>query len=232
VEEPDGMVRFKILRGLGRLATGRPDLPLDDGILRQATARTLEAAFRLVDWRLTLLRGAAAQPERTTPGHELLVALLRDKEVHARERVFRLLDLQFRGQDLERIYRGLASTDPKVQASSRELLEALLLPPQREAVLALVNDVPDRVRLTQAEAFYRARDTGYEELLASLLDEPGETLRCIAAYHVAELGLQTFRPRLEAARTKETGLFVSRVLERALRMLTEAAAVPRTAHAT
>jgi ATP:ADP antiporter, AAA family len=232
VEEPDGMVRFKILRGLGRLATGRPDLPLDAGILRQATARTLEAAFRLVDWRLTLLRGAAAQPERATPGHELLVALLRDKEVHARERVFRLLDLQFRGQDLERIYRGLASQDPKVQASSRELLEALLLPPQREAVLALVNDVPDRVRLTQAEAFYRARDTGYEELLASLLDEPGETLRCIAAYHVAELGLQTFRPRLEAARTKETGLFVSRVLERALRMLTEAAAVPRTAHAT
>jgi AAA family ATP:ADP antiporter len=232
VAEPDGMVRFKILRGLGRLATGRPDLALDEGILREATARTLEAAFRLIDWRLTLVRGAQAEPARATPGHELLVALLRDKEVHTRERVFRLLDLQLRGQDLERIYRGLATPDAKVQASSRELLEALLQPPLREAVLALVNDVPDRLRLTQAVAFYRATDRGYEELLASLLDEPGETLRCIAAYHVAELGLQAFRPRLEEARRRETGLFVSRVLERALRMLAEATSFPTTAHAT
>lgn len=230
--EPDGMVRFKILRGLGRLATGRPDLPLDDAVLREATARTLEAAFRLVDWRLTLLRGVQEVPARATPGHELLVALLRDKEVHARERVFRLLDLQLRGQDLERIYRGLATADAKVQASSRELLEAMLPPHVREAVLALVNDVPDRMRLTQAVAFYRATDRGYEDLLASLLDEPGETLRCIAAYHVAELGLQDFRPRLEDAKKRETGLFVSRVLERALRMLAEAASFPTTAHAT
>jgi HEAT repeat protein len=232
VTEADGMVRFKILRGLGRLATGRPDLALDEDILREATARTLEAAFRLLDWRLTLVRGAEAEPARATPGHELLVALLRDKEVHTRERVFRLLDLQLRGQDLERIYRGLASPEAKVQASSRELLEALLQPPLREAVLALVNDVPDRLRLTQAVAFYRATDRGYEDLLASLLDEPGETLRCIAAYHVAELGLQAFRPRLEDARRRETGLFVSRVLERALRMLAEATSFPTTAHAT
>ena len=49
---------------------------------------------------------------------------------------------------------------------------------------------------------------------------------------MAELGLQQFRPRLEDARRKETGLFVSRVLERALRMLAEATSFPATAHAT
>lgn len=232
VTEDDGMVRFKILRGLGRLVTGRPDVPLDDGILRDATARTLEAAFRLVDWRLTLERGARDVPVRATPGYDLLVSLLRDKEVHTRERVFRLLDLRLRGQDLERIYRGLASTDPKVQASSRELLEALLQSPMREAVLALVNDVPDRLRIAEAQAFYRAQDLGYEELLGKLLEEPGETLRCLAAYHVAELGLTEFRPRLEAAQKKETGLFVTRVLERALRLLAEAGLRQTEAHAT
>jgi hypothetical protein len=206
-------------------------VPLDDGILREATARTLEAAFRLVDWRLTLERGARDVPARATPGHDLLVALLHDKEVHTRERVFRLLDLQFGGQDLERIYRGLASAEPKVQASSRELLEALLQSPMREAVLALVNDVPDRLRIAEAQAFYRPQDLGYEELLGKLLEEPGETLRCLAAYHVAELGLTDFRPRLLAAQKEETGLFVSRVLERALRLLAEAG-LRSAAHAT
>ena len=232
VSEKDGMVRFKILRGLGRLVTGRPDVPLDEGILREATGRTLEAAFRLVDWRLTLERGARDVPARATPGHELLVSLLRDKEVHTRERVFRLLDLRLRGQDLERIYRGLGSVDPKVQASSRELLEALLEAPVREAVLALVNDVPDRLRLADAQAFYRPQDLDYEQLLGKLLEEPGETLRCLAAYHVAELGLTDFRPRLEAAQKKETGLFVSRVLERALRLLADAGLRQAAAHAT
>lgn len=232
VTEDDGMVRFKILRGLGRLVTGRPDVPLDEAVLREATARTLEAAFRLVDWRLTLERGAREMPARATPGHDLLVSLLRDKEVHTRERVFRLLDLRLRGQDLERIYRGLASTDPKVQASSRELLEALLQSPMREAVLALVNDVPDRLRMAEAQAFYRPQQLGYEELLGKLLEEPGETLRCLAAYHVAELGLTDFRPRLEEAQKKETGLFVSRVLERALRLLSEAGLRQAAAHAT
>jgi AAA family ATP:ADP antiporter len=231
VSEKDGMVRFKILRGLGRLVTGRPDVPLDEGILREATARTLEAAFRLVDWRLTLERGARDLPSRATPGHELLVSLLRDKEVHTRERVFRLLDLRLRGQELERIYRGLGSADPKVTASSRELLEALLQSPMREAVLALVNDVPDRLRIAEAQAFYRPQDLGYEELLGRLLEEPGETLRCLAAYHVAELGLTDFRPRLEEARKKETGLFVTRVLERALRLLSEPG-LRQAAHAT
>ena len=232
VTEKDGMVRFKILRGLGRLVTGRPDVPLDERTLREATARTLEAAFRLLDWRLTLERGAHEAPARATPGHDLLVSLLRDKEVHTRERVFRLLDLRLRGQDLERIYRGLSSADPKVQASGRELLEALLQSPVREAVLALVNDVPDRLRIEEAQAFYTPQELGYEQLLGKLLEEPGETLRCLAAYHVAELGLTDFRPRLEAAQKKETGLFVTRVLERALRLLSEAGLRQAAAHAT
>ena len=232
VTEKDGMVRFKILRGLGRLVTGRPDVPLDERTLREATARTLEAAFRLLDWRLTLERGAHEAPARATPGHDLLVSLLRDKEVHTRERVFRLLDLRLRGQDLERIYRGLSSADPKVQASGRVLLEALLQSPVREAVLALVNDVPDRLRIEEAQAFYRPQELGYEQLLGKLLEEPGETLRCLAAYHVAELGLTDFLPRLEAAQKMETGLFVTRVLERALRLLSEAGLRQAAAHAT
>jgi hypothetical protein len=59
----------------------------------------------------------------------------------------------------------------------------------------------------------------YDRLLFTLLDQPGETLRCIAAYHVGELGLTEFRERLESFQQQPTGLFVQRVIERSLALL-------------
>jgi ATP/ADP translocase/HEAT repeat protein len=217
--EPDGMVRFKIIRGLGRIAADHPGVELDGRALREATQRTLEAAFGLVNWRLTLTLGAVSEPRRATPGHELLVSLLRDKEVHAVERLFRLLGLQHRREDFRRIYRGLRNTSPKVRSGSRELLEALLEPPLRGAVLALVDDVPDAERLVQARPYLRIEPVSYEGLLGTLLEQPSETVRSIAAYHIGELGLQSLRGRLEGFDPRETGFFVSRVIERALRLL-------------
>jgi HEAT repeat protein len=219
LDEPDGMVRYKILRGLGRLAAENPDVAVDPVVLAEATRSTLDAAFRLADWRLTLTRGAADDPRRATPGHELLATLLRDKEVHAVERVFRLLGLRHRGEDFEKIYRGLKSASPTVRAGSRELLENLLEPPLREAVVALVDDVPDGERLAGAAPFYLPEALAYEPLLFKLLDQQGETVRCIAAHHVGELGLTAFRERLESFQQVPTGLFVQRVIERSLALL-------------
>ena len=112
VAEEDGMVRYKILRGLGRLAAENPHLALDaERAPRRGRSGRWRPIFRLVHWRTVLARGAADDPRRATPGHELLVELLRDKEAHAVERVFRLLGLQYRGEDFEKIYRGLRSSE-------------------------------------------------------------------------------------------------------------------------
>ena len=219
LDEPAGMVRFRIIRGLGRIAADHPDVRLDAGILKEATHRTLEACFRLVHWRSVLEKGARDEPRRATPGHSLLDSLLKDKEIQASERLFRLLGLQYRGEDLRQIHRGLRNTSPKVRAGSRELLENLLRPPLRNAVLALIDDTPTAVRLAMAEGYYRPPVLDYEGLLAALLEEASETVRCITAYHVGELGLTALRGRLESFDTRKTGLFFSRVIERALRLL-------------
>ena len=44
-------------------------------------------------------------------------------------------------------------------------------------------------------------------------------MRCIAAYHVGELGLQSLRPRLVERSRGTKSFFVSRVLERTLATL-------------
>jgi hypothetical protein len=213
------MVRFKALRGLGRLVTLNPGLDLGETELRDAINRTLEACFRLVHWREVLRAGRAAVPARGTPGHDLLADLLRDKETHGVERAFRLLALTHRGEDFANIHRGLRSLSPKVRAGSRELLENVLEPGLREAVVALVDDLPAPARLVGGLRYYPAREVGYEELLLVLLESPGETLRCLAAHHVAELRLFRLRPRLEHLRAHETRLFVARCFEKALRDL-------------
>jgi AAA family ATP:ADP antiporter len=219
LRETDGMVRFKILRGLGRIAADHPEVTLERGVLDEALSRTLEAAFRLVSWRLVLQEGAAADARRATPGHELLATLLHDKEHHAVERIFRLMGLRYRREDFRRIYRGLHNSNPRVRASSRELLENLLEPPLRDAVVGLVEEeAPVRERLAAAAPYYRGIAISYEALLATLLEQGGESLRCIAAYHVGELGLSSFRVQLERIQPQAT-FFVARAIERALSLL-------------
>jgi ATP:ADP antiporter, AAA family len=228
--ESDGMVRYKILRGLNHLSQ-YSEVDFDRETLARATALTLEAAFRLIDWRLGIEAGAAAEPGRATPGQALLVSLLRDKEAHAFERITRLLALQYRAEDFKRIFWGLRNHDPKVRASSRELLQNVVEPPLRDPLLAFVDDLPDREKLRAAAPLYTPQPVDYETLLGRLLEQPGESVRCIAAYHVGELGLQRLRPRLVALQSPGAAdFFLSRIVERALILLSPPAE-ERPAHA-
>jgi AAA family ATP:ADP antiporter len=220
--EQDGMVRFRILRALGRVATRHPGVPLDDALLAAAAGRTLGARCRLGHWRDVLEQGAADDPRRATPGHQMLVALLRDKADNAEERLFRLLDLLYRREDFRRIYRGLRSADRRVEASSRELLENVVRPPLKAAVLALVDDVPTPARREATAAFYEPEPLDYESVITKFIELPGETLRSLAVFHVGELGLQGMQGRIEELRSQETSLFVGQIFDRTLRLLGEA----------
>jgi AAA family ATP:ADP antiporter len=227
--EPDGMVRFKILRALGRLRAASPETALDPPTLAQATAETLEAAFRLVHWRSTLEDGGRHHPERQTAGFSLLSTLLRDKEVHALERLFRLIGLQYGGEDFARIHRGVSSANAKVSAAGRELLENVIRPPLRGPLLALIGDAPVSERLAAAAPYYRPPPLDYDSLLDTIVGERSESLRCIACHHVAELGLVSFRPRLAEVYAREKGFFAARVIERALALLDAIGAEPQHA---
>jgi hypothetical protein len=213
--EPSGAVRYRVLRGMNRLSAS-PEVQFDPALVRRATDVTMAGVFRLLHWRSVLERGAEARPGRSTPGHELLVQLLRDKEEQAIERLFRLLGLQHRGEDFKGIYRGLHSSDPRARASSRELLENVLEPGLRGPVLAVVDDAGDAARLARAGEVYAPAALGYEEALSLILESGGESIRCVAAHLVGELGLVALRPRLEELRGSGTSFFLSRVVEHAL----------------
>ena len=196
--EKDGAVRFKIIRALVRLRRANPELFLEPDKLRRIVESTLDHAEELRRWRRALASGAdedappislaSADPLRA--GHHLLVDLVRDKERHAQQRLFMLLELLY-GEHFEDIERGLRSKKPKTRASSLELVENILRLPLRGRVLALVGDREPEEPLLR-----------YDEALAEMLQNGGSTMRTLAQYRAMELGLELgplAGPRSQAA---------------------------------
>ena len=147
--ERDGMIRFKVLRALGRWRNDQPLLPLDTAVLERSLQQTLSAGFRFMRWRRAMESGARQDPVWESETHRLLVLLLRDKQDHALERLFRLLNLYTANDEFRGIFRGLHSPRRESRASSRELLEHLLFPPLKRPMLTLVDDL-----LEPPESFY------------------------------------------------------------------------------
>ena len=173
--ELDGVVRFKILRGLGRMRTDAPSLRLDRGALL-ALARTTIARVGSLE---ALHHGLQTADESLrTPAHALLVALVARKVRMAMERMFRLLDLLDPGEPFERIWSGLDGADAARRASSRELLEYVIDPSLRGEVLALVEGRADRGGLTFAAS------------VAALSRDESAPLRALAAEYRDEAQLE------------------------------------------
>lgn len=200
----DGAVRYRILRALVRLRRQAPDLSLDAGPLLTAVASTLDHTEELRRWGEALASdheagGGPASVTHADPmhaAHHLLCDLVRDKEIHATQRLFLLLELLYR-EDLEGVWRGLRSKDEKARASGLELVENLVKPPIRARLLSLVGDA----------APSGAPALSYEQALREILAKGGSTMRTLAGYRAAELGLPLAaeaRPPEPADRLAET----------------------------
>ena len=187
--EADGGVRFAILLVLERIVRQHPTLSVDRAAVGHSVSETLTRAYRYLDARLNLQRGLAQDAARKTLGYELLHALLRDKEGNARGRLFRLLGLLYPAEDFGQIYRSL-TLSKEHRATSVELLENILREPVRSAVLGLVDDCADELRLSRAGRYHRGRPLGYSALLALLAEGESGAVRELSRHHAAELGLQ------------------------------------------
>ncbi|MDX1494624.1 MAG: Npt1/Npt2 family nucleotide transporter, partial [Longimicrobiales bacterium] len=198
-EESDGLVRFKVLRALGRWRREQPAYPLDGALLQDALLHAVSTAFQLMQWRHALEAGARADGSRATELHQVLVALLRDKQDHALERAFRLLNLQSGSDDYQRVYRGLHSPLPRSRAGSRELLTHMVMPPLREPLATLVDDLHGEHEAQWGEgADTRAAD-GYVQALEALVECGIESASSLAAAHAGELRIAELEAALASA---------------------------------
>jgi len=196
LSERDGMIRFKVLRALGRWRNQQPHLPLDISVLERSLHQTLSAGFRFMRWRRALEAGAREGPRRKSETHQVLVLLLRDKQDHALERTFRLLNLYTGNDEFRGIFRGLHSPRKEPRASSRELLEHLLLSSLKRPLLTLVDDLLEPPDLFLTDEGPAANHAPYEVVLGELLESGVESLSSLAAAQIGALGMVDLGPRL------------------------------------
>lgn len=182
--EEDGAVRFKVLRALVKLRRANRKLVLDQAALTKAAEALIEHASELRDWARGLSGTNDDEPPPSVVGadplraaHHLLLDLIRDKESHAVQRLFMLLELIYH-EDFETIERGLRSKRPKTRANSLELIENVVRSPLREGVLGLVDP-----------SLVTAAVLSYEETIQAVLLRGGRTMQTLAEYRAIQLGL-------------------------------------------
>ena len=203
LREPDGTTEFKILRALGRMRADDPELPIDAAPVRRYVMRSLEDATRY-----RALRRRVDAIADVTPAIELLLELLDEKRRHATERVFRALGILQPAAQLRRVHDALTSADDERGSAAREILDELV---EAEIRVPLLDLLEDRGRVSL--------DVTDDELFAMLLADPSESLRCIAAHHVAERHLVALRDELVRLKPVTGSLLVTSAFDQAIARL-------------
>jgi hypothetical protein len=211
--EQQGLVRYKALRGLGRLvATAR--VRVDEKRIDPRIRENLVEHLRVLAIRAALKEpardsqpsGVPARAGSRPPVFEanqgaerslrLVLGLLDDKLEQSLERAFRLLQIRHKNEDIRGVYFAFKSDDRRRRAHALEFLGVLSATWQtdsvsrevRELLLIITDDLSDAERSARAARFLLFRPRTYAEALSALLNDADEAIAAFAAYHALEVG--------------------------------------------
>jgi hypothetical protein len=205
-----GAVRYKALRGLGRMIEGS-QLRVDrDRLIGQLRLNLVEVL------RLRGLWAALREEERELPAAaqvsgRLLVELLEDKQRQAIERAFRLLQIVHRSEDLRSAYLALSTGDRRIAATAAEFVDALTVRYRlhgpdyqvaRDLLRILADDLPPREQIARAAGLVPAPPASPLAALAQLVREEDEAVSTIAAHHARNLGADALAALAPARRER------------------------------
>lgn len=161
----DARVRYKILRGLGRLRVAEPTRPVDADIVLAAARQSFDRALRALAMRVAW---GLHRTLRAETADDLLDPLLAEVEGRALEEVFRALHVLAPHEAFRSMYTGLQMRQEDAAASSRELLEHVVADAGlRDGILAMTDSVAASERLALA-----CRVWPLEDDLATLAPPP------------------------------------------------------------
>ncbi len=203
VREADGLVRYKLLRGLGQLVT-RTDVRVDRARIERETRRNLEEYLHLLALAAALLAGGGERVLASTSSGRLLGGLLADKQAQALARAFRLLKIAYKEEDIHHVHAAAQSADKRARANAGEFLDALLVRRDQQTLRALLRlaleDAPIAQRVAEAVTFIGAVPKDADEALVALVEDHDEAVAALAAHHATSLGRPELVTKIERAK--------------------------------
>jgi AAA family ATP:ADP antiporter len=187
----DGLVRYKAIRGLGRL-TADERVTMDRVRVERLVYANLAEHFRLLGLRAPFTGPPSEEAGVASTTRFLLVGLIDDKLRQSLERTFRLLKIAHPRDDIHRVQIAIESQDSRVRANAGEFLDALLRRrdqrPLRELLLVVADDlsIVDRVARGSALLHTTAPATR-EAAVTSMIGDADTTLAALASLHAASV---------------------------------------------
>jgi AAA family ATP:ADP antiporter len=193
-DEKDGLVRYRAIRGLGRMVSDER-VVVDRGRVEKLSLANLVEYFRLLGLRAPLDASPLHVPtgaSSRSSTERLLIGLLDDKLRQSLERTFRLLKIAHPREDIHTVQIAALSDDKRARANASEFLDVLLRRGDQRALRGLMrivaDDLPVPERVKRAAAVSGASPPATrEEAMKRLLRDGDETVVALAKLHTAAM---------------------------------------------
>ncbi len=195
-ESHSGFVRYKALRGLQQLALGTV-LPIDQKPILAEIFRNATEYLLLFSVSLPLRRDPLANGRSSL---SLVLGLVLDKLLQARDRLQRLVQIAQRTDDIPHVFAAFASSDRHERARAAEYLDALARGWDRgrdgtpQLLGLVIGEWSDAERARAAEAFVGPAPTTTRQALDRLLQMADPLLSAFALHAGQELPPEAAEP--------------------------------------
>jgi hypothetical protein len=189
--EHSGLLRYRVLRGLGRLVA-ETRVRVDRAAIDLHIKNTLVEHLRLLAIRNAL--GPEQEPGAQR-SRRLVLGLLEAKQEQSLERAFHLLQIRHPSENIRAVHYALRSEDRRKRAYALEFLDTMTTTSHaeigaqvRSLLLVVADDLAPAEKVQRAASMLPALPRGHSEALRGLIADHDEYLASFAAYHALELG--------------------------------------------
>ena len=199
--EEDGLIRYRAIRGLGRI-TAEGQVTVDRRRVERLAYANLVEHFRLLGLRAPFSSDPEGETESSTTRF-LLVGLLDDKLRQSLERTFRLLKIAHPRDDIHRVQLVAQSKDSRARANAGEFLDALLRRHDQRSLRELILLVADNLSIAErvaraAASLPTAPPATRQQAVSSMLDDADAALVALAELHAGTLAGKSVRVAIRA----------------------------------
>jgi AAA family ATP:ADP antiporter len=207
--EEEGLVRYKLLRGLGLLVSLH-DVKVDRVLIEERARQNLLEHLRLLILRVVGVDEPLDNSGVTSSSRLLLTELLQDKGRQALERAFRYLQIAYRLEDIHRVYDAAISKDRRERANAAEFVDTLLARRDQQELRALfrivIDDLDDKNRAERAREWVKTAPATRADALTLLVEDPDAALAAIAVSYASSMDDSVIRARVARARAERPSL--------------------------
>jgi AAA family ATP:ADP antiporter len=195
LDDPDGFLRYKSIVAIEQLRRENLAIICPRPVLEALVVKETSRYYNGLTLHQNLLR------HTTDAGHSLLASALEDKLRRAVDRIYRILGLLYRVEDVAAARHTIERGEGRRRAAAVEYLDNLLGGTVRKRVMPILDDSPISDKVRYANLVLKSRPRDLEDTLAQLVHEDDPVVAAAAIHFVGQRQLWSLADDLEYVAT-------------------------------